>query len=415
MRLRYLNIIAAFLISLLAPIEGAELTLEVEQITWGPKHHFFGYIGQCQTIPWNESGRYVLALRTDFHDRMPRPGEAADIVLIDTHDKYRVIALEQTRAWNFQQGTMFYWNPFSAETQFFFNDRDPETQRIFTVLYDIQEKKRLREYRFEDASIANGGLAPSGEFFAAINYGRMAHLRPVTGYPGARDWNRGHAPDDDGVFRVDTQSGQKRLLVSFQQLREALRSKHKRIDDLELYINHTLINRSSNMIYFFARGRLGKETMKANVPCTITADGRSLQIHQFIGGHPEWGEGSIVIGSKNNRQVLYDVAKYRIVGTLGNDRIFPKPEGDISLSPNGEWLVNGFRVDNKRADNAYSFFRLIDGAHARSTTLSRGPYRRGELRIDPAPRWNRTNDAVLVPGVTEDGTRQLHIVRVRSS
>lgn len=50
-----------------------ELDLEVEQITFGPKHHFFGYIGQSKTIPWNASGRYILALRTGYHDHMPEP------------------------------------------------------------------------------------------------------------------------------------------------------------------------------------------------------------------------------------------------------------------------------------------------------------------------------------------------------
>ena len=51
--------------------------LKVEQLTSGPKHHFFGYIGQCQTIPWNAGGRYILGLEIDRIDRMPRPEEAA--------------------------------------------------------------------------------------------------------------------------------------------------------------------------------------------------------------------------------------------------------------------------------------------------------------------------------------------------
>ena len=56
-----------------------DFDLSIEQLTSGEKHHFFGYIGQCRTIPWNSSGRYIVALRTDFHDRMPKPGEAADV------------------------------------------------------------------------------------------------------------------------------------------------------------------------------------------------------------------------------------------------------------------------------------------------------------------------------------------------
>ena len=38
---------------------------------------------------------------------------------------------------------MFYWNPLSPETQFFFNDRDVESGRVFTVLYAIEEKQRV--------------------------------------------------------------------------------------------------------------------------------------------------------------------------------------------------------------------------------------------------------------------------------
>ncbi len=46
-------------------------------------------------------------------------------------------------------------------------------------------------------------------------------------------------------------------------------------------------------------------------------------------------------------------------------------------------------------------------------SFSRGPYVKGELRIDPAPRWNRTSDAVLIPHFTEDGTRQMFILHVK--
>ena len=112
--------------------------LEVSQITHGPgHHHFFGYIGQSLTIPWNASGKYILCLRTTFHDRMPTPADTADICLVDTSRDYRVVPVTQTQAWNFQQGTMFYWHPKKPETQFFFNERDPETQHVYTVLYDL--------------------------------------------------------------------------------------------------------------------------------------------------------------------------------------------------------------------------------------------------------------------------------------
>jgi len=142
--------------------QSQSIDLKIEQVTSGTKHHFFGYIGQCRTIPWNASGRYILGLEIDRIDRMPEPEEAANIILIDTRDNNRIIRVDKTHAWNPQQGTMFYWNPLAPETQFFFNDRDVESGKVFTVIYDLEQKKRVREYRYDDTPIGNGGVAADG-------------------------------------------------------------------------------------------------------------------------------------------------------------------------------------------------------------------------------------------------------------
>ena len=127
----------------------ADWRVTVEQITRGPLHHFFGYIGHARTIPWSGDGRYILALRTGFQDRMPGPGDAAEVTVIDTREGNRVEAVDRSRGWNPQQGTMFYWNPEADATQFFFNDRDTGTGKVFTVLYDLRTRRRLREFRFD--------------------------------------------------------------------------------------------------------------------------------------------------------------------------------------------------------------------------------------------------------------------------
>ncbi len=56
--------------------------------------------------------------------------------------------------------------------------------------------------------------------------------------------------------------------------------------------------------------------------------------------------------------------------------------------------------------------RMQDGVYVKSEGLSCGGYTRGDLRIDPAPRWNRTSDALLVPGWTASGTRQMHVIEI---
>lgn len=394
-----------------AQAQSNSIELKIEQITSGEKHHFFGYIGQCRTIPWNASGRYILGLEIETIDRMPEPEDAATIILIDTEHDNKIIKVDKTHAWNPQQGTMFYWHPLAAETQFFFNDRDVNSGQVFTVLYDIEKKQRVREYRFDDAPIGNGGVAADGSAWLGLNYGRLARLRLVTGYPRAVDWSKDEtAPDDDGIFIVNIKTGRKRLLASYLQLDQKLRERDPNLDHDGLFINHTLWNRDSDRVYFFARaGWRGQAGKRINTPFSIRADGTDLTLHEVhIGGHPEWAEGSLLIGRQGKKQILYDVVTKTVVQQWGTPDIFPNPEGDISLSPNGHWFVNG----NKKGDsNYYTVYRRDDGAFARSEGIFKGSYG-GDIRIDPAPRWNRSNNAILVPGIAKNGTRQIFVIRV---
>lgn len=408
------SLIFLLAVSINAIGQSSNFDLEIEQITFGEKHHFFGYIGQCQTIPWNSNGQYILGLEIDAIDRMPKAEEAATIILIDTRKNNKIIRIDKTYAWNPQQGTMFYWNPLAPKNQFYFNDRDIETGEVYTVIYDIKKKKRVCEYRYKDTPIGNGGVAADGSAWLGLNYGRLARLRPVTGYPEALDWSRDEiAPEYDGIFIVDVMTGKKRLLVSYAQLEEKLIEYLPDLKHDGLFINHTLWNRDGNQVYFFARaGWHGQDYKRINVPFSVHADGTGLSLHEtHIGGHPEWAEGSILIGRQGKKQIYYDVDKKKVVGQMGSPDMFPDPEGDISLSPDGNWFVNGYK---KGTENFYVVFNRSDSTFIRSAGISKGTFS-GDIRIDPAPRWNRTSDAFLIPGIDSNKTRQMFIIRLVSN
>ena len=208
---------------------------------------------------------------------------------------------------------------------------------------------------------------------------------------------------------MNVKTGDRHLLVSYRQIAERLKTRYPRVERVALFINHTLWNRRGDRVYFFARASWDKRGPRINVPCSIHADGSGLSVHEIhIGGHPEWGRGGILIGRQGKNQIFYDVDKKQVVGQLGSREIFPNPEGDISLSPNGKWFVNGYKKDGK---NYYVAFRLQDGAYGRSDGIDKGSYA-GDIRIDPAPRWNRTNDAILVPGIAKNKTRQMFVIHV---
>lgn len=392
----------------------ADFTTGIRQITFGPKHTFFGYIGHVRTIPWNRSGRYIVALQTDFQDRMPEPDEAAEIVLLDTQNNYAPRVVDRTRAWNFQQGTMFYWNPAASETQFFFNDRDPQTQDVFCVLFDISKGRRIAEYRFADTPIGNSGVAQEGGWFLGINYGRLARLRPVTGYPGVRDWSASEKhPTNDGVFKVNPKTKEKRLLVSFKQLAAAVRPSRPDVDEKDLFINHTLWSRDDGRIFFFVRGDFETRERRLDIPFTMKSDGSDLRpLAMHIGGHPDWESGRRMIGARGKDQILFDIVRGEVTGVIGAPEIIPNPGGDIALSPDGKWFVNGH---GEKGKNYYNILRRADGAWTRTAGVDQGGYITGELRIDPSPCWNRDGTQLLVGGIADDAqkTRQLYLLTIK--
>jgi len=399
--------------------EARKLTVSSQKITSGPKNHFFGYIGHVQNIPWSGDGKYILALRSSFQDRMPGPNDPADIVLIDTQQKYSVKKIDQTTAWNPQQGTMLYWNPKSPETQFFFNDRDNKTGKVFCVLFDITKGQRLKEYRYQNTPIGNSGVAQKGGHFLGINYARMARLRPVTGYKGAHDWTVGQKyPKDDGIFKVNTNDGAKSLLISFHDLEIKLKEKYKDDKIPPLFINHTLWNREDDRIFFFARGGWNgtRKENKINQAFVMNSDGSNLRpLAKHIGGHPEWGYDGKLIGRIGKDQVIFDTNSQQVIDSIGTPSIFPTPEGDIALSPDGKWFVNGYKNKKKR-ENYYVIYNLKDKSHVRTKGFDIGKWISGDLRQDPSPCWNRDSDKILVPGLSDNGkSRQLFILDIKSN
>jgi hypothetical protein len=410
-RMLWLSVAASWLMGWVGFSAQAQLGYEVRQLTSGPAHHFYGYIGHVGNSPYSAEGRYLVALRTTFQDRMPRPEDAADIVLLDASRDYAEVKVEETRGWNPQQGAMIYWNPEQASRQFFFNDRDPKTGKVFTALYDIVDKKRVKEFRFDATPAGNGGVKQNGGSFAAINYARMARLRPVTGYPGAWDWTEGvNHPQDDGSFIVDAKSGARKLIVSFRQMRDALVGKHPEIDDRALFLNHTLWNREGDRIFFFVRADFNDPKRRVNVPMTVRPDGSEL-IEQriFIGGHPEWDFRSRMLGRVEDKLVLYDTLSQQIVETIGGPEMFRDPEGDTALSRDGKWIVNGATTG---ATMHYTVLRRADRVYLHTENFNRTGYEGGDLRIDPAPCWNHAGDRFAFPALAKDGTRQMFQVRV---
>ena len=142
----------------------------------------------------------------------------------------------------------------------------------------------------------------------------------------------------------------------------------------------------------------------------MKADGSEIVLHErSLGGHPEWARGSFIIGKKSHHQAVYDVTTQEFVEYWEDRKVFPKPEGDVALTQDMKLFVNGHK--GKDGKNYYTIYRRSDGSYIRSEGINRGSHN-GSCRVDPTPRWNRSGNQILVPGVAADNTRQLFLLKL---
>jgi len=96
-------------------------------------------------------------------------------------------------------------------------------------------------------------------------------------------------------------------------------------------------------------------------------------------------------------------------GQIGGPDVFLDTNDDNALSPDGKLYVGSHKSKSKPTECVYTIYRRSNGTFVRSpaiTTKAGG----GDVRLDPAPRWNRSSDALLVPGLASDGTVQLFLL-----
>ena len=187
------------------------------------KHYFFAYYDMRAT---GKNGKH-LAHRVDFFDRIPTKDDVAELGYLDDG---KFVKFAETTAWNFQQGAMLQYHPFLENTVYY---NVCENGKFMTVThnYATGEKKY--------ADRATACVSPDGKWGLAVNFGRIFAFRAGYGYAGFVDENAGvNAPENDGVFLVDMETGKSKLLIPYTRLLE----KSGYLSTDKIVVNHITFN-----------------------------------------------------------------------------------------------------------------------------------------------------------------------------
>ena len=376
----------------------------VRAMTRGPKYHWFGYYDKWQIDP---TGRYALGMEVDFEHRSPSADDMVALGMIDMENGDAWSEIGRTRAWCWQQGCMLQWIP-NSETDIIYNDREGDAfvSRIHNVKTgDVRTLPR-----------AIYALSPDGKTAIGTDFRRINHMRPGYGYAGIPDPNRDvHAPDDVGVYVVDLETGDTKLIVTIADM-AAIPYPHGDISGARHYFNHLLFNPDGSRFVFLHRWRFSLGGFHTRM-IAANADGSNVHVVDDYGkmSHFIWRDPHTILGwayhpSHGNRFYLYRDLTDAEPEVIGTDVM--TVNGHCTYLPGNAWILNDTYPSGDHRNQIPYLYRVATGERVDLGIFpSPEPYT-GEWRCDLHPRFSPDGQFVVIDSAHMGNGRQMYRIEI---
>jgi len=407
-------------------------------------HYFFGYY---DVTPWDVSENYILAHHSEFIDRMPGSNDKIEVGFVDLKEESKKFtSIGKTSAWNFQQGARLQWLP-TQPNKVIYNVRNKNG--FGSVIYNIKDKSQ----RILKSSIYS--LSPEENFALTINYTRIKY-----NYAGLENkFKDNSAPEDDGIFKVNLDSGEKELILSTNKVARFQNSSFDKIHSKH-HLTMPTFNVSGNRFCFLHRFNFKDGGVYTRL-LTANPDGSELfLIAEGTLSHFSWFDDNHILIWGRSRSYLTKARKYKfftlpifrpILNLLrkqvrgfirhkivGDQYLLFKDKDRESksvgvgiLTEDGHptrfndtpWLITDTYPDknhyrslilyniekNKRIDLA-KFYSIPNEEHIKKYK-GNADWDLSGMRSDLHPRWNRNSDRICIDSVHE-GKKQIYVVDI---
>ncbi len=380
----------------------------IERLTREPDFYFYGYY---DNQPFSADLEYHLAHRVKFMNRMQTKADVAELGMVRLRDN-AWIPLSETSAWNFQQGSMYQWRPGHPD------------EVIYNVCYagsyqSVIQNVHTGAKRILPHPVAN--VSADGKTAVSVNFSRIYWFRAGYGYDGIADpWAKDLHPADDGVYRMDLDTGEATLVMSLDDMyrislpyMQTDEEKH----EWKYLINHINLNPSGTRFLALFRGRSDRPLSKWHT-YTITAniDGSEpYLLLDDVASHLHWrDDGHVMIYAQTYKDHewgcwlftdrTHEAFRYDPAGTMPGD-------GHCSFSPDRRFILN----DTYPRDG-YSSLYIYEIATAKTVlladiaTIPHQELADVDMRCDLHPRWSCDGSMISFDSVHE-GHR--HVYRIR--
>lgn len=332
---------------------------------------FFGYYN---ISPENQNGD-ILYLKVKKEKTRGSLFEHARIML--KHTDGRKVKLSETKVWNWQQGCMLQWFP-GKDDQIIFNDYDAKKDKYIAKVVD-KKGNLLNTY---DKPVNN--VSKTGQFALSLNYDRLAVMRPDYGY-----FNRRNVAlpenNEDGIWNIDLNSGETKLIISLEQLKNL--SWSDTMEGAMHKVNHIDINSSGTRFMFLHRWKGPQGRFMRLI--TANPDGSDLKIlnGDIMTSHCCWLNDEEILSYcevNGERGYLKFIDKTNEVQLLSEK--MPKTDGHPSISPDQRYIITDSYPDKSRFSKLFLYD--IENESIQKIGEFYQPLRyKKEKRIDLHPKW----------------------------
>ena len=364
--------------------------------------------------PFSRSERYYAVTKVPFQYKMPVLGDAAQVCVIDLHEQ-SIRTVYTTKCWGHQTGANINWG--ATDRHLYTNDviggkavcvridlQTGQTRAFTGPLYHIAPDESCVigfPHELRDITQLGYGVAPKKP-------GDYASL-PVG------------ASKNEGVWRTDLKTGEKKLLVSLADVAAKVPAPPPK-EGGTYYFWHSKFNRQGTRIVQVLRYML--DGNRNPMTLTFNADGTDIQYAPMTdrvpvwdnkGGHPNWhpdGENILRCLNPDGGDRRYCLFRY----DGSNMKILcPKIKagGHPSIEIRGKYLITDEHlvVD----DIQHVVLKLIDIAAQKQRvvcsipTVDRRNLKDSVFRVDGHPAWSRDFKKVSLQAA-EKGRRQMYVV-----
>lgn len=261
----------------------------IRQLTHGSEQNRFHSHSYYDIRIADSDERFVAAHEMTFQDRWMKPDDTVLVGLVDL-EKGGFDPVGETTAWSWQQGPLAQWIP-----------RRPE------MIWNIREGKEFvsRVYNRDTSSTRAlprtvYAVDPTGSFALSLNMARLDKARPGYGYTGGAGARLDEsAPQDDGVWRMELDTGACRLILPLARAVELLhrflpaeeRAEHRGTPQV-YWFNHVKLSPDGKRFTIKLRWRVQSLEKpwrgRQSVSLTCGIDGRGLRVLIRGGSHVMW-------------------------------------------------------------------------------------------------------------------------------